>query len=655
MEGANGVHHQKRIPGREVVSPNKPPIPPKQSSKTPPCSEKDKVTDGLVPALTPTPIALSGKLDSGNERTLSFNRSSAPVKPVPHPPQFNGRHAEVPGKSLGADESVLSDVKQPEYEYVSSSPRKARQPSKKTKIHFKEIGKKMTLKEFCTKGKKLPCLVKVTTGYTSFCERYSFGIDDLLVVIEMKEIDTVRIRDNRTRVPTKKERIHYDVPLNSSLFSVVPSLDPEWKSVKGVVLTPQYLLGSHESLPNVLYSTSEWTTVEGRVLPSGSFLCPQAVTVKKKRKERILVAKLADGSTVEITSECGGGFTTFRSATDNLSLSTAVKCIKLPFECTLKPLEDDLFCDCVTIESVRKELFLFGVMKVSDGSIQDNVNSFQQLLEVPVNLNILVVTMMPEDENLLEDIYESAQSYYNVNLRAESKRIRKDSSIQGGVKGGHSPSRLHVATKDPKPWHGLSHKDPLNSNSLKIPTRSKVKGHSPSSSHASVKGPKPLHGPTQALKSNSRHLKHGAHGRPLPDIPVPTATVASVIPIWHSRTCELVDSEKTLPPTTPAIASQENHLYNTMTPFSTLPNSPDTATNICNLKLLDPMGILNVLDAINLSVYKESFQKEVIDGELLSEFTEDMFIELGVKSKIHRLKLMQVVKGKKDVSSLIYI
>ena len=650
MEGADGVHHQKRIPGREVVSPNKPTILPKPLSKTSPCSEREKVTDGL-PALPPTPIALSSMLDSGNERTLSFNRSSVPVKPVPHPPQFNGRHAEVPGKSLGADESVVSVLgEQPEYEYVSSSPRETREPSKKTfQMHFKEIGKKMTLKEFCNKGKKLPCLVKVTTGYTSFCERYSFATDELLVVIEMKEIDAVRIRDNSG--PTKKEMIHYDVPLNSSLFSVVPSLDPEWKSVKGVVLTPQYLLGSHESLPNVLYSTSEWTTFGGRVLPSGSFLFPQAV--KKKKQERILVAKLADGFTVEITSECSGSFTTFRSATDNLSLSTAVKCVKLPFECTLKPLGNDLFCDRVTIESVRKELFLFGVMKVRDGSIEDDVNSFQQLLEVPVNLNILVVTMIPEDENLLEDIYESAQSYYNVNLRAESKRIRKDASIQGGVKGGHSPPRLHVATKDPQPLHGLSHKDPLNSNSLEIPTRSKVKGHSPSSSHASMKGPKPLHGPTQALKSNSRHFKQGAHRRPLPDIPVPTATAASVIPISHSRTYELVDSGKTRPPTTPPIASQQNHLYNTMAPYSTLPNSPDTATNICNLKLLEPMGILDVLDAINLSVYKESFQKELIDGELLSEFTEDMFIELGVKSKIHRLKLMQVVKGRKDVSSVL--
>ena len=650
MEGTDGVYYQERIPGREVVSSTKPTTPPKPSSKTPPCSEKEKVTDRL-PALPPILLAYSGMLDSGTERTLSSKRSSVPVKPVPHPPLvFNGRPAEVPGKSLSVDEREVS-CKQPEYEYLSSSPRKAQEPSKKTKIHFKEIGKKMTLKEFCTKGKKLPCLVKVTAGYTSFCQRYSFGTDELLVVIEMKEIDTVRIRGNRG--PTKKETVHYDVPLNSRLFSVVPSLDPEWKSVRGILLTPQYILESHESLPNVLYSTSEWTTAQGRALPSGSFLFPQAV--KKKKQERILVAKLEDGSTVEITSECSGSFTTVRSATDNLSLSNAVKCIKLPFDCTLKPLEDDIFCDRVTIERVRKELFLFGVMKVTNGSIQDDVNSFQQLLEVPVNLNILVVTMIPEDEDLLETIYESAQSYYNVNLRTESKRTREDPSIQGGVKGGRSPPRSHVTKKDPKLPHSLSHKDTLSmsSNSPKIPTRGKMKGHSSSSSHASMKGPQLLHGPTQTqtLKLNSPNLKPVAHRGPLPDIPVSTGTVGSVLPISYSRTYESVG--EVLPPTTSPIPSQQNDLDSTMALHPTLPNSPDTATNISNLKLLDPMGVLAVLDAMNLSVYKENFQKELIDGELLSEFTEEMFIELGVESRIHRLKLMHVVKGRKDVSSVL--
>ena len=73
---------------------------------------------------------------------------------------------------------------------------------------------------------------------------------------------------------------------------------------------------------------------------------------------------------MEINSECtcGGGFIVSRSAADIISLST-VQCIKLSFECTLKPQKEDIFCNQVTIlESVRKELFLFGVMKLSDRS-----------------------------------------------------------------------------------------------------------------------------------------------------------------------------------------------------------------------------------------------------------------------------------------------
>ena len=58
---------------------------------------------------------------------------------------------------------------------------------------------------------------------------------------------------------------------------------------------------------------------------------------------------------------------------------------------------------------------------------------------------------------------------------------------------------------------------------------------------------------------------------------------------------------------------------------------------------------------MNLSVYKENSKKEMIDGEILSEFTEEMFIELGVESSLHRLRLMHVVKGRKDVSDILYI
>ena len=49
---------------------------------------------------------------------------------------------------------------------------------------------------------------------------------------------------------------------------------------------------------------------------------------------------------------------------------------------------------------------------------------------------------------------------------------------------------------------------------------------------------------------------------------------------------------------------------------------------------------------MNLHQYKELFAKEYIDGEVLNELSEDdLANELGMTSKIHRLRLMKVIRG----------
>lgn len=50
---------------------------------------------------------------------------------------------------------------------------------------------------------------------------------------------------------------------------------------------------------------------------------------------------------------------------------------------------------------------------------------------------------------------------------------------------------------------------------------------------------------------------------------------------------------------------------------------------------------------MKLGVYKDSFTKEQITGEILSDLNaEDLRDELGVSSKIHRMKLMKIITGK---------
>jgi len=57
--------------------------------------------------------------------------------------------------------------------------------------------------------------------------------------------------------------------------------------------------------------------------------------------------------------------------------------------------------------------------------------------------------------------------------------------------------------------------------------------------------------------------------------------------------------------------------------------------------------ILSLLDAMKLSMYKDTFSEEPIDGEVLAECDEDILeAELGVANKLHRVKLMKLITGK---------
>ena len=68
--------------------------------------------------------------------------------------------------------------------------------------------------------------------------------------------------------------------------------------------------------------------------------------------------------------------------------------------------------------------------------------------------------------------------------------------------------------------------------------------------------------------------------------------------------------------------------------------SESESANIEILRSLNKVKILELLDAMNLGMYKDAFAKEYINGELLSEIDEEMLRELGVHNSLHRMRLM---------------
>lgn len=62
------------------------------------------------------------------------------------------------------------------------------------------------------------------------------------------------------------------------------------------------------------------------------------------------------------------------------------------------------------------------------------------------------------------------------------------------------------------------------------------------------------------------------------------------------------------------------------------------------------LKVLHLLDAMKLGDYKSNFEREQITGDLMMVLDDSILEqELGVKTRIHRIKLMKVIAGEYPV------
>ena len=58
---------------------------------------------------------------------------------------------------------------------------------------------------------------------------------------------------------------------------------------------------------------------------------------------------------------------------------------------------------------------------------------------------------------------------------------------------------------------------------------------------------------------------------------------------------------------------------------------------------------MQLLDGMHLKKYKKSFKDEKINGQIFCMFDEKILEDdLGIDSRLHRIRLMQVVNGEAD-------
>ena len=61
-----------------------------------------------------------------------------------------------------------------------------------------------------------------------------------------------------------------------------------------------------------------------------------------------------------------------------------------------------------------------------------------------------------------------------------------------------------------------------------------------------------------------------------------------------------------------------------------------------------------MLDKINMKKYQDKFAQEGIDGALLLDIEETTLeTELGITSKLDRVKLMKIIRGERSAKSVL--
>ena len=64
--------------------------------------------------------------------------------------------------------------------------------------------------------------------------------------------------------------------------------------------------------------------------------------------------------------------------------------------------------------------------------------------------------------------------------------------------------------------------------------------------------------------------------------------------------------------------------------------------------------MLTLLEALGLKQYHDTFKEEKVSGEILSECDEEVLTnDLGIKSKLHRIKLIKEITGRHSAKRIM--
>lgn len=530
-------------------------------------------------------------------------------------------------------------------------------------------------------SKNLPLKVRVSKGFLGVSEETAINTDDILKLHFMKHTKVV--------VMETAERVQLSVPFSSYLkFSVL--YDPTnnlAEARQGFKFdTVGDLLAIKGTLPKVIRATRACTTPS----PDNCVIQDELLILKQSKKsgKQLKVYSLTAGKRKTLNDSCAGHFTT---APEDIGIHLyeitvhAQECMPCRTILYVRGKESsgvlgDLHDSVVTLKQMATESSVIATSGLCEEGETGDV------AEMPADLDIEVeaVAMDEYEQEVLRGdtkyLYElfdpfsvtlyiaksskrlydiQCELYKAVKTELTGLEIMRPHAITLGTKSSAAPLLRSSSSNNSGGYQPLTHRhnpaECMDYYVVMSPNRpvlsehdSDISGESNASEHLSL------------LEQHNRNVEDRL-ARTVDEMHSVRSELARLQTFTeHLRKfCESLQTQIRMMGTRgggkplngidargpAALPGEDNYslLSNPKPPGRSPSPGVTTCTEVAQLTHVE---VLKLLDAIGMKQYAEVFQREKINGEVLVDMDDEMMMgDLGIASKLHRMRLMKVIKG----------
>ncbi|XP_065910805.1 uncharacterized protein [Dysidea avara] len=454
-----------------------------------------------------------------------------------------------------------------------------------------------TLEEF-NKHFQLPQIVRVYTGHYGLTEQLSMSEGEEFILFFVKSAKVVK-------ATTRSKSETYYLPLNSSL-----QFSPYYETDSSAAGSEHYktvrdLIQGREDLP---IAVKVCTTFSGKSEESsvveGDIIFPKQLSGKGKNK--ILECADKTGKILKLELNCTGEFS-INPCDVRMHLLEYIKHVnKFPVAFQIYSEKEQskklFYIQTGTVLVLEAPQPLRSYICSSDIFGENDY----PLSELPMIIPIQIQCIERPGINM-EPIYHKVQDSYENFIPS---MVAKNMTIY--------PSQSYSELKLQQQFYEEVQKGESNSYYYEL--------ERPDAIYEQIPGEYNKQNPSTVVVSNP----------PLPG----RNSCRNLIPL--PRRHQSIPSSYPINPVAGPIMPQHSMPLNKST-YPVTTTTPEE--NIAYLKTMDVETVLQLLGDMNLAEYKDSFQREQVDGELLVVLSKQELEDLGVTKRIHQLRLTQLING----------